>query len=109
MSEMTELERRCVESAYAADCACDGGDSDEAYLAIVRAVLAEAGVAEMREALVEHNDLLRSAFAAAQRDAIADTRGTTAYNLLADNCHKVLKKHHAITNAARTATARAKP
>jgi len=44
---MTELERRCVERA---DHAADALVSERDRLAIVRAVLAEAGVAEMREA-----------------------------------------------------------
>ena len=44
---MTELERRCVDAAHNTR-----GPIDGYMLAVVRAVLAEAGVAEMREALV---------------------------------------------------------
>jgi hypothetical protein len=54
-------------------------------------------------ALVDHNDLLRSAFQAAQRDAIHDVAGTTNYRTLADRASEVLAKHHATTNAARAA------
>jgi hypothetical protein len=57
----------------------------------------------LREALVDHNDLLRSAFTAAQRDAAHDVRGTTNYRTLADRAHEVLTKHHDATNAARAA------
>lgn len=60
----------------------------------------------LRAALVDHNDMLRSAFSAAQRDAIAEVIGTTNYNLVADSCHKVLSKHHVITNQARSALKR---
>ena len=62
---------------------------------------AEAELVRVREALVDHNGLLRSAFTAAQRDAIADVIGTTNYRTLADRAHEVLTKHHAITNDAR--------
>jgi len=55
----------------------------------------------LRAALIDHNDMLRSAFQAAQRDAIAEVIGTTNYNNLADAAYKVLRKHHAITNKAR--------
>lgn len=73
-----------------------------------RAETAEAEVARLRnenaalkEALVAHNDLLRGAFGAAQRDAIHEVTGTTNYNLLANAIQKVLFKYHAITNDAR--------
>jgi len=59
----------------------------------------------LREALVDHNDLLRSAFQAAQRDATHEVRGTTNYRMLADRAHEVLAKHHAVTNEARAALA----
>jgi len=48
MSEMTKLEQRCVD---AADHATLKLINERDRLAIVRGVLAEAGVAEMREAL----------------------------------------------------------
>lgn len=57
----------------------------------------------LRAALVEHNDLLRSAFQAAQRDATHDVAGTTNFRLLANRLAEALEKHHAITNAARGA------
>lgn len=61
----------------------------------------EAELAAAREALVAHNDVLRSAFSAAQRDAIHDVRGTTNYRTLADRALDVLNAHHKTTNAAR--------
>ena len=67
----------------------------------LRAQQAEARVEELNRALVDHNDLLRSAFSAAQRDAAHDVRGTTNYRTLADRAHEVLTKHHATVNAAR--------
>ena len=63
----------------------------------------EGELVEAREALVEHNGLVRSAFQAAQRDAIADVEGTTNYRTLADRAHDVLTKYHAVTNTAREA------
>ena len=66
---------------------------------------AEAEAAQLREALLDHNDLLRSAFHAAQRDAIHEVPGTTNYRTLADRASEVLTKHHATTNAARKARA----
>ena len=66
---------------------------------------AEAEAARLREALLDHNDLLRSAFQAAQRDAIHEVPGTTNYRTLADRASEVLTKHHATTNAARQALA----
>ena len=49
-----------------------------------------------RAALLAHNAILRSAFSAAQRDAIAEVIGTTNYRLLADRAADVLEKHHAV-------------
>jgi hypothetical protein len=49
-----------------------------------------------RAALLAHNAILRSAFCAAQRDAIAEVIGTTNYRLLADRAADVLDKHHAV-------------
>lgn len=60
----------------------------------------DAELAKAREALVAHNELLRSAFTAAQRDAAHDVRGTTNYRTLADRAHDVLKAHHSTVNQA---------
>lgn len=62
-------------------------------------------IERLRAALVEHNDMLRSAFQAAQRDATHDTAGTTNFRLLADRLSAVLERHHAVTNEARSAHA----
>jgi hypothetical protein len=56
---------------------------------------------KLRTALVAHNDILRSAFQAVNRDAIFETKGTTNYCGLADSINKVLIKFHKITNDAR--------
>jgi hypothetical protein len=56
---------------------------------------------KLRTALVAHNDVLRSAFQAVNRDAIFETKGTTNYCGLADSISKVLIKFHKITNDAR--------
>lgn len=62
-------------------------------------------LAETGRALAEHNDLLRSAFQAAQRDATADVAGTTNYRLAADAISRVLDRHHAAVTRARDALA----
>jgi len=62
-----------------------------------------ARVAELEGALVAHNEMLRSAFQAAQRDAVHDVQGTTRYGALADSIHKVLGQYHGLTNSARAA------
>jgi hypothetical protein len=62
-----------------------------------------AEIERLREALEDHNQGLRSAFAAAQRDAAHDVRGTTAYRLLANRLDEILKKHHQTVNANRAA------
>jgi len=56
---------------------------------------------KLRTALVAHNDALRSAFQAVNRDAIFETDGTTNYNGLADSIYRVLTTFHEITNDAR--------
>ena len=61
----------------------------------------EAKLAAAEKALIDHNDILRSAFQAAQRDAIYEAIGTTNYSTLADRIHEVLTKLHAVTNDAR--------
>lgn len=61
-------------------------------------------IERLRAALVEHNDMLRAAFNAAQRDAAHDTAGTTNFRLLADRLSETLARHHAITNEAREAS-----
>lgn len=55
----------------------------------------------LRVALIDHNEMLRSAFEAAQRDAIHDTAGTTNFRLLADRMSETLARHHSITNSAK--------
>lgn len=60
-------------------------------------------------ALVEHNDLLRSAFQAAQRDAILETEGSSNYRLMADAFSQCLRKHHETVNRAREAMGLDKP
>lgn len=64
-------------------------------------------LARLRRALVEHNDMLRAAFQAAQRDATHDVAGTTNFRLLADRLSETLARHHTITNEARKAEAEA--
>ncbi len=68
---------------------------------VYRAERAEERARLMAIALVDHNEMLRIAFTAAQRDAIHETSGTTHYGRLADQTHDVLKKHHETTNWAR--------
>jgi hypothetical protein len=84
----------------------NGADNLKIFETVKAALAAHAAAlpkCQVREALVAHNDLLRSAFQAAQRDAIQDTDGTTNYRLLADRASEVLGKYHTVTNEARAA------
>lgn len=82
-------------------CVESGKDAAALHLLLTTLSAREAELAAAREALVAHNDVLRSAFSAAQRDAIHDVRGTTNYRTLADRALDVLNAHHKTTNAAR--------
>lgn len=58
----------------------------------------------LEEAALAYEDMLRSAFSAAQRDATHDVRGTTNFRLLADRISAVLTEHRAVVRPARLKT-----
>lgn len=62
-----------------------------------------AKVARLVEALVEHNDLLRSAFQIAKREGVKGEIASTNWDAYYNRVAVVLKRHHQTTNDARAA------
>lgn len=62
-----------------------------------------AKVARLVEALVEHNDLLRSAFEIAKREGVKGEIASTNWDAYYNRVAVVLKRHHQTANAARAA------
>lgn len=69
----------------------------------------EARVEQMRNALIEHNDLLRSAFQIADREGVKQMVATTNWDAFYNRVTVVLKRHHATTNDARALLAKETP
>lgn len=59
--------------------------------------------AALREALVDHNDLLRSALQIAKREGVNGEVGTTNWDAYYNRVAVALKRHHQTTNDARAA------
>jgi hypothetical protein len=59
--------------------------------------------ARLRESLIDHNDLLRSARAIANREGVEGQIASTNWDAFYDRVAVCLKKHHQITNDARAA------
>ena len=70
-----------------------------------RAELAEARAERLRVALVEHNDLLRSAFQIADREGVKQMVASTNWDAFYNRVTVVLKRYHETTNKARAAIA----
>ena len=98
--EVTRLraERDRFEAALGRACQVGG----TTYL-VERAEKAEAERDALRAALVDHNDLLRSASQIAKREGIDGERATTNWDAYYNRVAVVLKRHHAISNEARQA------
>lgn len=62
-----------------------------------------AKVAKLVEALVEHNDLLRSAFEIAKREGVKGKIASTNWDAYYNRVAVVLKRHHQTANDARAA------
>lgn len=65
-------------------------------------------VAALVAALVEHNDLLRSAFQIARREGVNGEVASTNWDAYYNGVAVSLKRHHETTNKARAALARVK-
>lgn len=59
--------------------------------------------ARLRAALIDHNDLLRSAFQIAKREGVDGLTASTNWDAYYNRVAVVLKKHHEISNQARAA------
>ena len=68
-----------------------------------RAKVAEAERDRLREALLDHNDLLRSAIAIAEREGVRGEIASTNWDAYYNRAAVVLKRHHQITTDARAA------
>lgn len=66
---------------------------------------AEAVAEKLRGALVEHNDLLRSALAIAKREGVEGQIASTNWDAYYNRVAAVLKRHHQTANEARAAAA----
>tara|TARA_R110000868_G_scaffold381184_1_gene647552 strand:+ start:1018 stop:1581 length:564 start_codon:yes stop_codon:yes gene_type:complete len=64
---------------------------------------AEAERDRLREALLDHNDLLRSAIAIAEREGVRGEIASTNWDAYYNRAAVVLKRHHQITTDARAA------
>ena len=86
--------------------------------ALARLTAAEAQVGALTEALVDHNDMLRSAMQICERaimheefrvlanwDEYEEFRVLANWDAFHDRVSVTLKKHHAVTNKARAALA----
>lgn len=85
-------------------------DALQARLTALQAQLAaaEARAEKAEGALVEHNDLLRSTFAIAEREGVKGMVASTNWDAFYNRVAVCLKRHHATTNAARAALPEAK-
>lgn len=70
---------------------------------IDKADTAEAERDRLREALLDHNDLLRSAIAIAEREGVRGEIASTNWDAYYNRAAVVLKRHHQITTDARAA------
>ena len=66
-----------------------------------RLAAAEAGEDALVEALVDHSDLLRSAFSIAQREGVNGMVASTNWDAFYNRVAVLLKRHHALVNEAR--------
>ncbi len=74
--------------------------------ALARLTAAEAQVGALTEALVDHNDMLRSAMQICERAIMHEEfRVLANWDAFHDRVSVTLKKHHAVTNKARAALA----
>jgi hypothetical protein len=69
----------------------------------LRRAAAEAKVARLEGALVDHNDLLRSAFAITKREGVECEIASTNWDAYYNRAAVVLKRHHETANEARAA------
>jgi hypothetical protein len=70
---------------------------------------AEDREAKLREALTDHNDLLRSAMQIAKREGVEGKIGSTNWDAYYNRVAVVLKRHHETANEARAALEENKP
>jgi hypothetical protein len=77
-------------------------ESRDLVPALIAALKAsEARVKELEEALIDHNDLLRSAFQIADREGVKMLVATTNWDAFYNKVAITLKRHHQITNEVR--------
>lgn len=57
----------------------------------------------LQDALVEHNDMLRSTFAIAEREGVKGMIASTNWDAFYNRVAVLLKRHHAPVNEARAA------
>ena len=78
--------------------------------ALARLTAAEAQVGALTEALVDHNDMLRSAMQICERAIMHEEfRVLANWDAFHDRVSVTLKKHHQITNAARVSVQKDDP